>query len=126
MFVRIKDQIVNLDLIKKIGEVEAYSLHKSYYEEKDFHTLDRRDRIKTPNEEVRLLTLYASGVNISLNGNETQREYIIVYSINIYYLNENNPEMIVIGTSRTEARKILEALVKRLNGNINGIEEITA
>lgn len=119
MFVRIKDQIVNLDLIKKIGEVEAYSLHKSYYEEKDFHTLDRRDRIKTPNEEVRLLTLYA-------NGNETQREYIIVYSINIYYLNENNPEMIVIGTSRTEARKILEALVKRLNGNINGIEEITA
>ena len=119
MFVRIKDQIVNLDLIKKIGEIEVNSLHKSYYEEKDFHTLDRRDRIKSSEEEIRLLTLYA-------NGNETQREYMIVYSINIYYLNEHRPERVVIGENRIEARKILEALVKRLNGNINGIEEITA
>tara|TARA_B100000497_G_C7519831_1_gene315989 strand:- start:194 stop:553 length:360 start_codon:yes stop_codon:yes gene_type:complete len=119
MFVRIKDQIFNLDLIKKIGEIEVNSLHKSYYEEKDFHTLDRRDRIKSPDEEIRLLTLYA-------NGNESQREYMIVYSINIYYLNEIHPERVVIGENRTEARKILEALVKRLNGNINGIEEITA
>ena len=119
MFVRIKDQIVNLDLIKKIGEIEVNSIHKSYYEEKDFHTLDRRDRIKSSEEEIRLLTLYA-------NGNETQREYMIVYSINIYYLNERRPERVVIGENRIEARKILEALVKRLNGNINGIEEITA
>lgn len=118
MFVRIKDQIVNLDLIKKIGEIEVNSLHKSYYEEKDFHTLDRRDRIKSPDEEIRLLTLFANG--------EGRREYMIVYSINIYYLNERLPERIVIGENRTEARKMIEALVKRLNGNINGIEEITA
>ena len=119
MFIKIKDQIVNLDLIKKIGEIEVNSLHKSYYEEKDFHTLDRRDRIKSPDEEIRLLTLFA-------NGDERQREYMIVYSINIYYLNERLPERIVIGENRTEARKMIEALVKRLNGNINGIEEITA
>lgn len=121
MFVRIKGQIVNLDLIKRISDITPYKMFKSDLKVEDYHWM----KIVSggPNGEIEAL-------NKTANGTENEREFTIVYVVDIHHYQRTRYDeditRIVIGTSRTEARKILEALVKRLNGNINGIEEITA
>jgi len=121
MFVKIKDQIVNLDLVKKISDVTPYKMWEMDLKVKDFHWMKEIEGgSKGEIEEL----------NKTANGTEKEREFIIVYAINIYHYQRNmydeDVTRIVIGTSRTEARKMMEALVKRLNRNISGIEEITS
>ena len=117
MFVKIKDQIVNLDLIKKISDVTPYIMWRPDLEAGDYHWM------KTipggPKEEVKEL-------NKTTNGTKEEQSYVVVYAVNIHHYQYEDVTRVVIGTSRIEARKIMEALVKKLNGNISKIEEITA
>lgn len=121
MFVKIKGQIVNLDLIKKISEVTPYKMWEMDLRVKDFHWMKEIEG--GPKGEVEEL-------NKATNGTKEEQSYVVVYAINIYHYQRNmydeDVTRVMIGTSRTEARKMMEALVKRLNGNISGIEEITA
>lgn len=120
MFIKIKGQIVNLDLVKKISEVTPYRMYKYELKLEDYSWMKE---IKGPSEEAEFLLK-------SANGTEEERQVVVVYAINIHHFQRNRYDedvtRIVIGTSRIEARKMLEALVKKLNGNISGIEEITA
>ena len=121
MFVKIKGQIVNLDLIKKISEVTPYVMWRPDLEIEDYHWMKTiSGGAKGEVEEL----------NKTTNGTKEEQSYVVVYAINIYHYQRNRHDedvtRVVIGTSRIEARKMMEALVKRLNGNISGIEEITA
>jgi len=121
MFVKIKGQIVNLDLIKKISDVTPYKMWEMDLRVKDFHWMKEIEG--GPKGEV-------EEINKATNGTKEEQSYVVVYAINIYHYQRNmydeDVTRVMIGTSRTEARKMMEALVKRLNGNISGIEEITA
>ena len=121
MFVKIKDQIVNLDLIKKISDVTPYKMWEMDLKVKDFHWMKEIEG--GPKGEIEELSK-------TTNGTKEEQSYVVVYAINIYHYQRNmygeDVTRIMIGTSRIEARKMMEALVKKLNGNISGIEEITA
>ena len=117
MFVKIKGQIVNLDLIKKISEVTPYVMWRPDLEIEDYHWMKTiSGGAKGEAEES----------NKTTNGTKEEQSYVVVYAVNIHHYQYEDVTRVVIGTSRIEARKMMEALVKRLNGNISGIEEITA
>lgn len=114
MFVKLKDNFINLDLIKKVSDVKVYYALKTDFEEGDvvFYS-----EITSSEKEARLL-------NQTINGSEQQRKYVVVYGFEITYLNEEEGERISIGTDRIEARKYLEAFIQFLNSNVSSIPEI--
>ena len=117
MFVKIKGQIVNLDLIKKISDVTPYKMWRPDLEAGDYHWM------KTipggPKGEVEEL-------NKTTNGTKEEQSYVVVYAVNIHHYQYEDVTRVVIGTSRIEARKIIENLIKELNENNSKIKEITA
>ena len=68
MFVRIKGQIVNLDLIKRISDITPYKMFKSDLKVEDYHWM----KIVSggPNGEIEAL-------NKTANGTENEREFTI-------------------------------------------------
>ena len=60
------------------------------------------------------------------NGTKEEQSYVVVYAVNIHHYQYEDVTRVVIGTSRIEARKIMENLIKELNENNSKIKEITA
>ena len=114
MYVKLQNNIINLDLIKKVTEVKAYHVLILDYEEgrKDYHF-----EIETDEKEAQIL-------NQTINGNEYQTEYMVAYGFEISYLNEPNPEKVITGVNRHEAKKFLEVFIQYLNNNQLTIPEI--
>ena len=114
MYIKLQNNIINLDLIKKVTEVNAYHVLKLDHEKgnKDYYY-----KIESVEREAQLL-------NQTTNGNDMQREYVVAYGFEIYYLNERFPEKIITGTDRMEARKFLEAFIKLINNNQPIIHEV--
>ena len=114
MYVKLQNNIINLDLIKKVTEVKAYHVLKIDHEKgnKDYY-----HKIESAEGEAQLL-------NQTTNGNDMQREYVVAYGFEIYYLNERFSEKVITGTNRHEAEKFLEAFIKFFNNNQLTIPEI--
>jgi hypothetical protein len=114
MYIKLQNNIINLDLIKKVTEVKAYYVHGGDFEEGNtqFH-----HEIGSSKEEARLL-------NLTINGDVDQTKYVVAYGFEIHYLNEKFPEKVITGTDRIEARKFLEAFATLLNNNQPIIHEI--
>jgi len=114
MYIKLQDNIINLDLIKKVTEVKAYHVLRLHHEKgnKDYY-----NEIKSAEGEAQLLSQ-------TTNGNDMQREYVVAYGFEIHYLNERFPEKVITGTNRHEAEKFLEAFIKFLNNNQLTIPEI--
>jgi hypothetical protein len=96
MYIKLNDEIINLDLIKKISKVVPI--------------LSNGSDIKTQKEELRWL-------DISNTGDKFAQEHNVAYGFLIYHLNEQNPQRIKVGASRHDAEKAREALATLLNGN---------
>ena len=103
MYIKLNDEIINLDLIKKISKVVPILSNGSDGERFD-------SIIKTQKEELRWL-------DISNTGDKFAQEYNVAYGFLIYHLNEQNPQRIKVGASRHDAEKAREALATLLNGN---------
>jgi hypothetical protein len=101
MYIRINDELVNLDLIKSISKVIPFLVHPS----------DGQDYSLVLNAKDELRWL-----EISTNGNEQQREYSVVYGFQINRLNEKYPQNIMVGTS-SQADKVREEFATFLNNN---------
>ena len=114
MYIKLKNNIINLDLIKKVTCVKAYHVTRLDYEAED---LLYYNEIRSAEEEARLL-------DKTINGNEYQREYTVAYGFEIHYLNEKWPQKVSVGTDRIEARKFLEAFTTLLNNNQPVIHEV--
>lgn len=114
MFVKLKDNYVNLDLIKKVTDVKAYYALKTDYEIYDIYYFSE---IKSPEEEAKL-------IHQSIHGTIEQQRYIVTYGFEIYRINEKHSERIITGTDRIEAGKYLESFIKFLNTNELTIPEI--
>ena len=114
MYIKLQNNIINLDLIKKVTEVNAYHVLKLDHEKgnKDYY-----HKIESAEREAQLL-------NQTTNGNDMQREYVVAYGFEIHYLNERFPEKVITGTDRIEARKFLEAFATLLNNNQPIIHEV--
>lgn len=115
MYVKLKDNYINLDLIKKVSEIKAFHGSKRDYEEGDYAYIS--PIIGGDVEEARLLA-------ISTNGTPQQQNYVVVYGFYIYYLGQEKREKILIGTNRNEAEKYLQAFMLELNNNITSVKEI--
>ena len=114
MFVKLKDNYINLDLIKKVTDVKAYHVLKTDHEVHDiYYYMD----INSPEEEAKL-------IHQSIHGTLEQQRYIVAYGFEIYRINEKHSERIIIGTERRETRKYLESFIKFLNTNELTIPEI--
>jgi hypothetical protein len=103
MYIKLNDEIINLDLIKKISKVVPILSNGSDGERFD-------SIIKTQKDELRWL-------DISNTGNKGQQEYNVAYGFLIYHLNEEGSQWIKVGASRNDAEKAREALGTLLNGN---------
>ena len=114
MYIKLQNNIINLDLIKKVTEVKAYHVSRLAYEEGMLHYYNE---IGSAEEEAKLL-------DKTINGDEYQREYMVAYGFEIYYLNEKWPQKVSVGTDRIEARKFLEAFATLLNNNQPVIYEV--
>jgi len=114
MYIKLQNNIINLDLIKKVTDVKAYHVLRLDYEERNF---EYYHEIRSAEEEARLL-------DKTTNGNEYQKEYVVVYGFEIHYLNEKWPQKVSVGTDRIEARKFLEAFTTLLNNNQPVIHEV--
>ena len=114
MYIKLQNNIINLDLIKKVTEVNAYHVLRLDHEKgnKDYYR-----KIESDEREAQLL-------NLTTNGNDMQREYVVAYGFEIHYLNEKFPEKIITGADRIEARKFLEAFTTLLNNNQPVIHEV--
>ena len=114
MYIKLQNNIINLDLIKKVTEVKAYHVLGLDYEA---GKLNYYHEIGSAQEEAKLL-------DKTTNGNEYQKEYMVVYGFEIHYLNEKRPQKVSVGTDRIEARKFLEAFTTLLNNNQPVIHEV--
>ena len=116
MYIKLQNNIINLDLIKKVTEVKAYHVLRQLldYEE---GKLGYYREIGSAQEEAKLL-------HKTTNGNEYQKECMVVYGFEIHYLNEKWPQKVSVGTDRIEARKFLEAFTTLLNNNQPVIHEV--
>lgn len=102
MFVKLNESLINLDLIKEISEVVAFLVHPK---EPDNYIYE----IEPEN--------VARWLEMSTTGNESQREYDVVFGFKIYYLQEQYPKHIKVSLIRNEAVNAREALATLLNGN---------
>jgi len=114
MYIKLQNNIINLDLIKKVTGIKAYHVLRLDYEAGE---IDYYYEIGSVKEEVKFL-------DKTINGDEYQREYMVVYGFEIHYLNEKFPEKVITGTDRIEARKYLEAFTTLLNNNQPVIYEV--
>jgi len=114
MYIKLQNNIINLDLIKKVTEVKAYHVLRLDYEERN---LEYYHKIGSAQEEASLL-------HKTTNGNKHQKEYTVAYGFEIHYLNEKWPQKVSVGTDRIEARKFLEAFTTLLNNNQPVIHEV--
>ena len=114
MYIKLQNNIINLDLIKKVTEVKAYHVLRLNYEERK---LEYYHEIGSAQEEASLL-------HKTTNGNKHQKEYTVAYGFEIHYLNEKQPQKVSVGTDRIEARKFLEAFTTLLNNNQPVIHEV--
>jgi hypothetical protein len=114
MYIKLQDNIINLDLIKKVTDVKAYHVTRIDYKEGKLHYYHE---IGSAEEEASLL-------HKTTNGNQYQQEYIVVYGFEIHYLNEKWPQRVSLGTSRIDAEKYLEAFLTLLNNNQPIIHEV--
>ena len=109
MYIKLNDEIINLDLIKSISKVCAFLCNES----------DGRDYDSVIEEEN-----VARWLEISTTGNESQRKYHVEFGFQIRRLNEKWPQSVKVGMSRADAEKAREALATLLNGNQPIIHEI--
>jgi hypothetical protein len=114
MYIKLQNNIINLDLIKKVSEVKAYHVLRLDYEEGNLHYYHE---IGSAQEEASLL-------HKTTNGNEYQREYMVVYGFEIHYLNEKWPQKVSVGTNRRDAKKFLDSFTTLLNNNQPVIHEV--
>jgi alpha-ketoglutarate-dependent taurine dioxygenase len=114
MYVKLQNNFINLDLIKKVTEVKAYYVHQRNFEEGKKQSHREIDSLK---EEADILYLIT-------NGNEYHKKYVVAYGFEISYINEKYFEKVITGTNRHEAEKFLEAFIKYLNNNQLTIPEI--
>ncbi len=114
MYVKLQNNFINLDLIKKITEVKAYYVYQRDFEEGKKQSYRE---IGSLEEEVQVLYLIA-------NGSEYHKKYVVAYGFEILYINKNCYEKVITGTNRHEAEKFLEAFIKYLNNNQLTIPEI--
>jgi len=103
MFVKLNESLINLDLIKEISEVVAFLVHSKKDPENYIYELEPKN--------------VAKWLEISTTGNESQREYDVVFGFKIYYLQEQYPKHIKVSLIRNEAVNAREALATLLNGN---------
>jgi hypothetical protein len=114
MYVKLKDNFINLDTIKKVTEIRAYAVNRVEYENNNIlYYFELTD----PKMEARWL-------DITVNGTTEQKKDIVIYGFETHYIGEKYPEKIITGTSRLEARKYLEAFIAYLNNNQTTIHEI--
>ena len=114
MYVKLKNNYINLDLIKKVSEVKAYFATEYDYEEgKTWYYSE----IKKADEEARLLST-------TTNGTPEQQMYVVVYGFEISYIGETQRERISIGTSRRDASKYLQSFMTLLNNNVTSVKEV--
>jgi len=109
MYIKLNDSIVNLDLIKSIDKLTAYLNHND-------HSSASHHPIKDDELERWL--------DISVNGNESQREYTVLYGVSINYLNEKFPTVVMVGKDKENAERVREELAVLLNNNQPLIHEI--
>jgi len=108
MFIKLRGNIVNLDLVKKISDVKAYRVLNG---DTDIH------EIAESVEEARWL-------NDSVNGAEWQTQYTVLYGFEISYLREKYPERVITGESRIDARKYIDSFSNLINNNQPIIHEV--
>tara|TARA_R110000823_G_scaffold31163_2_gene88930 strand:- start:210 stop:545 length:336 start_codon:yes stop_codon:yes gene_type:complete len=108
MFIKLRGNIINLDLVKKISDVKAYLIRDG---DTSIH------EILEAREEARWL-------NISVNGTEQQTQYTVLYGFEISYLKEKYPERVITGESRRDARKYIESFSNLINNNQPIIHEV--
>lgn len=108
MFIKLRGNIINLDLVKKISDVKAY--------------LAIND--DTNIREIVLAGEEARWLNISVNGTEQQTQYTVLYGFEISYLKEKYPERVITGESRRDARKYIESFANLINNNQPIIHEV--
>lgn len=114
MYVKLKDNYINLDLIKKVTEIKSFHGTKTDYESGDYAYILP---IGSNTEEVRLLAITA-------NGTPEQQKYVVVYGFYIYYLGQEKREKIIVGTSRRDANKYLQSFMTLLNNNVTSVQEV--
>jgi len=108
MFIKLRGNIINLDLVKKISDVKAYLAIED-------------DSII---QEIVLAGEEARWLNISVNGTEQQTRYTVLYGFEISYLKEKYPERVITGESRRDARKYIESFANLINNNQPIIHEV--
>jgi len=101
-YIKLNDEIINLDLIKKISKVVPILSNGSDGERFD-------SIIKTQKDELRWSDISNTG--------DKQQQYNVAYGFLVYHLNEQNPQRIKVGASRHDAEKAREVLATLLNGN---------
>ena len=108
MFIKLRGNIINLDLVKKISDVKAYLAIED-------------DSII---QEIVLAGEEARWLNISVNGTEQQTRYTVLYGFEISYLKEKYPERVITGESRRDARKYIESFANLINNDQPIIHEV--
>ena len=114
MYVKLKDNYINLDLIKKVTEIKAFHGSKTDYADGAYHYLSP---IINDIEEAHLLAL-------TTNGTPDQQKYVVTYGFYIYYIGQEKREKIIVGTNRRDAEKYLQAFMTELNNNVTSVKEI--
>ena len=82
MFIKLSDQLINLDLVKEVSEVIPFLDHPD-------HTQIGKSHWYFDDEEA-----YNHWLDISVNGSEGQREYSVHYTFEVHYIGEKYPKYI--------------------------------
>jgi len=114
MYIKLKNNYINLDLIKKVSEVKAYYVDGYDYKE---GSIQFYSEIRTADEEACLLST-------TTNGTPEEQMYVVVYGFEISYIGETKREIISIGTSRRDASKYLQSFMTLLNNNVTSVKEV--
>jgi hypothetical protein len=114
MYAKLKDNYINLDLIKRVTDVKSFHGYKRDYEDGDYQYLSP---IINDTEEARLLAL-------TTNGTPDQQGYVVAYGFYIYYIGQEKREKIIVGTNRREASKYLQSFMTLINNNVTSVKEV--
>jgi hypothetical protein len=111
MLVKLKNNLINLDLVKEVStDIFVHLVHPDDAEEY-VHVLTNKEDIERWEENTK-------------NGSERQKEYFLMYGFKMWYLNEKYAKTIKVSKDKEETERARVALVTLLNGNNPVIHEI--
>lgn len=111
MYIKLGENIINLDLIRKISKISAHVVDKNKTKPSYYTELDEEN-------EARWLKMIADKTDKYA---QTQR---MAYVFKIHYLNEQGYDSVDCGEDKEKAEIALEKLSELLNNNTPIIHEI--